>query len=286
MQARCPHCSNVFNTERAGVQFCPNCGQQINVPDPSAASGGPPPGAGMPPPPPPPGGPGASAGRGLLPWEERGQRGLFGAFWENWKMVITRPEEFWRRMRPDGSLGDGLFFGWICYAITGILSLPFNFLVQGINRQQMEELFRTMKDLPPEARQPMEQLVGLFTGPGSVGMAIGNLIIFPVVLIISALFTHLFGLIFGVAKNGFNGTVRVVGYSYAPYLYAWVPVCGALVAVIHYLVLLVWGMARVHESSVTRAVLAVIVLPILLLCCCAGVIGLGVAGLVGAAGGR
>src|SRR5438045_1022601 len=103
MQARCPHGSNVFNTERAGSQFCPNCGQQTNVPDPAA-------GAGAPPPPPPPFGaapggtgmpvgPGSSAmGRGPVPWEERGQRGLFGAFFENTKSVLFNPEQFWSRM--------------------------------------------------------------------------------------------------------------------------------------------------------------------------------------------
>ncbi len=36
MDARCPRCSTVFTTDRSGIQFCPNCGQQVDVPDPHA----------------------------------------------------------------------------------------------------------------------------------------------------------------------------------------------------------------------------------------------------------
>lgn len=65
MRARCPHCSNVFNTDRGGIQFCPSCGQQVNVPAPGGESPsveGPPAAgqAGPPPPPPPP--PGTTGG--------------------------------------------------------------------------------------------------------------------------------------------------------------------------------------------------------------------------------
>lgn len=41
MQARCPYCSSVFTTDRTGVQFCPSCGKQLNVPAPPPAAGGP-----------------------------------------------------------------------------------------------------------------------------------------------------------------------------------------------------------------------------------------------------
>jgi len=280
MQARCPHCSNVFNTDRAGIQFCPNCGQQINVPDPSAVGG-------LPPPPPPgvPGGPGASAfNRGPVPWEERAQRGFFGAFFENWKMVFMQPEQFWRRMRPDGALSDALFFGWICFAVNGLLNIPVQLVSMAINRGQVDQLMNATKDLPPEVRRIVQQYIGVFTGAGTVGAVIGQIILYPVIMIVTAAILHLFAMIFGASKNGFNATARVVGYSNAPYILAWIPCCGGLIAPIYTVVLQCWGLARAHETTTTRAVLAVLAPGILLCCCIVGLIAV-IAGAAGAAAG-
>lgn len=276
MQARCPHCSNVFNTERAGIQFCPNCGQQINVPDPAGAPPPPPPGApwtaGGPGGPGGPGAPGAlgpgASTRGPVPWEERAQRGFFGAFFENWKMVFMQPEQFWSRMRPDGALSDGLFFGWLCFAINGVLNIPLQLVSAALNRGQLDQFMSSTKDLPPEARRMVQQIAGpLLGGGGTIGLVIGQIIVYPVLMIVTTAILHLFCMIFGVSKNGFNATARVVGYAQAPYVLGWIPVCGGLVAAIYGIVLQCWGVARAHESSVTRAVFAVLT-PFILLCCC------------------
>ena len=286
MQARCPHCSTVFNTERAGIQFCPNCGQQINVPDPA---GGPPPPPGAPGftgSPGAPGGPGApgpnALARSAVPWEERGQRGIFGAFFENVKMVLTQPEQFWSRMRPDGALSDGLFFAWICFAINGLLNIPMQLLSTALNRGQMDEFMKATRDLPPEARRFVQQYMGFILGGGTIGVVIGQIIVYPVMMIISAAILHLFAMIFGVSKNGFNATARVVGYAQAPYVLGWIPCCGGLVAAIWTIVMQCWGLARAQESTTGRAVLAVLA-PIVLLCCCVGGGIALVAGMAGAA---
>ena len=111
MQARCPHCSNVFATERSGQQFCPSCGQQVNVPDPvGAAPGSPPPDA-------PPGAPPEPPGQQPTPWERRKELGAFKGFFETWKSIITEPEQFWTRLMPQRGLSDALFFSWICNAV-------------------------------------------------------------------------------------------------------------------------------------------------------------------------
>jgi predicted nucleic acid-binding Zn-ribbon protein len=39
MQVRCPHCSQVFASERRGRQFCPACGGEIFVPETAAGEG-------------------------------------------------------------------------------------------------------------------------------------------------------------------------------------------------------------------------------------------------------
>lgn len=288
MQARCPHCSNVFNTDRAGVQFCPSCGQQINVPDPAGASAGgqiqAPGGFGGPPPPPPPGAP-AGGERGPVPWEERSQRGLFGAFFENWKMVLVQPERFFARLNPGGSLTDGLFFAWICYAVSAVLSLPFSLLMQSYNRAQMDQVMQGMKDVPPQMRQFMEQYMNFIMGGGTIAAVLFQVIIFPVILIIIALFVHLFGLIFGVAKNGFNATARVVGYSFAPYSLGWIPLCGGLVAPIYFIVLLIMGQAKAHDTTVGRSVASILVPLLVLCCCCVGAFAVAIGSIASAAAG-
>jgi hypothetical protein len=282
MQARCPHCSTVFNTERAGVQFCPNCGQQINVPDPAGAGGMPPPPPGAPGAPSLPPGP-AALNRGPVPWEERGQRGVFGAFFENWKMIFMQPEQFWGRMRPEGALTDALFFGWICFAINGLLNIPMQLVSAAINRGQMDQILQGTKDLPPEARRIANQFISTFMGGGAVGVVIGQIILYPVILIITTAILHLFCLICGASKNGFNATARVVGYAQAPYLLGWIPCCGGLLAPIYTLVLQCWGIARAQDTTVGRAVLATVVIPILLFCCCVGGF-IALAGALGASG--
>lgn len=284
MQARCPHCSNVFNTERAGIQFCSNCGQQINVPDPA--------GSAAPPPPPPPRGPGISAvERGPVPWEERSQRGLVAAFIETWKMVTTRTEAFWSRLRPDGSLGDGLLYGWMISAVNTVISLPLQLLSLRINREQLEQALASAKDLPPQVSGMFRQAIEFMLGKGLPLLFLGQLILYPVLLIVGAALVHLSCLIFGVAKNGFNATVRVVGYSQSPYIFSWltvviglVPLVGSqmttlvsLALTIYWMVLLIWGLARVQDSTTGRAVAAILVPVGLLCCCCVGGLFLSIA---------
>jgi hypothetical protein len=95
MDARCPRCSTVFTTDRSGIQFCPNCGQQVDVPDPHARptpdSWGQPPGgggsgggggfgAGRFTGEPPPGGGAFPGQRELTPWERRKEIGVVHGF--------------------------------------------------------------------------------------------------------------------------------------------------------------------------------------------------------------
>jgi hypothetical protein len=205
-------------------------------------------------------------------WERRGELGLFKGFFESWKKVITEAEGFWRSVRPDGGLGDALLFGWICYAVSVVLQLPLNLAMSGFNQPQMEQIREALdqlKDLPPEARAQIERIVTMLVGRGStVASAIGGAILFPLGFIIWAGILHLFAMMFGAAKNGFNATARVVGYAYAPYLFAWVPCLGPPVAFIFSLILMAWGLARVQDSTGARGAGAVITPFAAIACCC------------------
>src|SRR5215470_2416685 len=111
MEARCPRCSTVFTTDRSGIQFCPNCGQQVDVPEPAARPPGQDPWSQ------PPGGTGGAAGGGagggfgagaypgggreLTPWERRKELGVFQGFFETWKRSVFSPQAFFPTVRPD-----------------------------------------------------------------------------------------------------------------------------------------------------------------------------------------
>ena len=51
----------------------------------------------------------AAPGAGL-PWEHRGQLGLFKAFFDTVSLVITKPTAAFTMMRPEGGLVDPLLF--------------------------------------------------------------------------------------------------------------------------------------------------------------------------------
>lgn len=292
MRARCPHCTTVFTTDRGGIQFCPSCGKQINVPAPEAPSTGAPPdggdawGAGLPPPPsagpgfsggiPPPSG-GAYAGGAFpegepvdapTPWEDRRRLGLIKAYGLTVKEVMLAPDKFWSHLSPTRNWVDALLFAWLTLGIGSLLSLPLTLLQLGMQRDTAG-----LESMPEEFRAVFEA----FTQPAAiVGWTLGSLLLYPLLFVIGAGIFHLLCLLFGAGKNGFGATARAVGYATAPLLLAGVP-CLNVVASLYFYVLTIWGTARVQRTDWWRP-LAALLLPLVLLCCCGGVAAVMAAG--------
>ncbi|MFZ5470220.1 MAG: YIP1 family protein [Myxococcota bacterium] len=319
MQARCPYCTHIFTAEKGGVQFCPTCGKQINVPagpsePPAGAS---PPSTGATPPPAGAACPrhpekaasgtctrcgtfmcpecsqngtsafcpacqplmGGGVSREPTPWERRGELGLFQALWQTWKLTILSGEKFWPSVRPDGPLSDAFLYGWMMNVIGAALQFPMNLLNLGGMRGQLEQILDKARDLPPVVEQGLQWLMGNTTTLAVMAL-LGGVLLYPLSFIIGAAFVHLGCLIFGAAKNGFTATARVVGYSSAPVVLAWVPVVGGLLG-IYIIVLQVWGIYCVQETTIPRAIGGVLGL-VLILACCACIGGIAVAVMVGA----
>ncbi|MDQ3262534.1 MAG: YIP1 family protein [Myxococcota bacterium] len=302
MRARCPHCTTVFTTDRGGIQFCPSCGKQINVPAPAATPPGDQPpaagaqpgggdawGAGLPPPPsgsaseagfsggiPPR--PGGGYGGGAFPpdepldqptpWEDRRRLGLLKAYGLTVKEVMLAPDKFWSQLSPTRKWVDALLFAWLALGIGSLLSLPLTLLQMGLQRDSAG-----LEAMPEEVRAVFEA----FTQPASiVGWTLGSLLLYPLLFVIGAGIFHLLCLLFGAGKNGFGATARAVGYSTAPLLLAGVP-CLNVVAFLYFYVLLVWGTSRVQRTDWWRP-LAALLLPLVVLCCCGGVLAVVAAG--------
>jgi len=279
MQARCPRCASIFSTDRSGLQFCPNCGQQVDVPpfpgsspEGSAAGWGGPTG---------PGGPGSMgpgpAVREDTPWERRATVGWFQGLFETWKRTIFSPQHFWASVKPGGSWIDALIYAWIIFTVGVVVSAPFGSL--GLGRWGSAAVLEQLQQLPPESREALRQVMGNV----GVGHLVASVILYPLWIIIVAAILHLSCLVLGAAKNGYYATFRVLGYAAATNIIGMVPCLGFL-AFIYGIVLTVLGIASVQETTLGRATGAVLLPLALLLCClCAGIafLGAGLAAMLG-----
>jgi hypothetical protein len=209
-------------------------------------------------PPPQPGATSAAetpAARSGLPWEHRQERGFLNAFIETLAMVLTKPDLAFRTMKTEGGLGEPLIYALIGGCVGGIVSLLLSLGLQSMG------LFAGQRDA--------------FTAMAGIGIGmIGLIVLVPVFIVIGlfigAAIVHLCLMIVGGANKSFETTFRVLAFSQGstgPLQV--IPVCGGLIAFVWALVVDCIGLARAHETSTGRAVLAVL-LP-LIVCCGAGI---------------
>ncbi len=220
-----------------------------------------------PPPPPPPSAPppgwnppASGAPAAALPWEMRPQVGFADALVDTIRLFVTSPREAWSRTREKGDYGQPLLFA-IC---VGWVGAAFN-LVWGM-------MFGAawLRFLPPE----MRAMVSGFAAR-SVGMIVVQILVAPLFVVcglfIGAAVMHLCVMIVGGLSNsnaGFEGTVRVVGYSWVAQLAQIVPLVGGLIALVWVSVLYVMGIERLHRTTPGKA-LAALLIPVILCCGCA-----------------
>jgi hypothetical protein len=265
MAQQCPHCQHtVTNTED---RFCSNCGGIL----PLEVSGAPV----VPPPLPPPtspteptfiapqlppgfgvAGPGPAAG---IPWEQRDRLGFLTAFIETTRQVLLAPTDFFKAMPVTGGLGAPFVYG----VLAGYIGLA----VQAV----YDAILRTIVGprLDPFSADPrFAQLAGFFEGGvGLVGTLIAGPFLLALFLFVGAGITHLFLLLLGGARRGFEATFRVVAYSSAAALFSILPFCGGLVGLVWRAVAMILGLAEAHGIGKGTAAGAVL-LPALLVCCC------------------
>ena len=192
--------------------------------------------------------------RGGLPWDHRQERGFWNAFVETLLIVLTKPDPAFRAMKVEGGLAEPLIYALIGAGLGGIVSLLFSFGLQSL---------------------------GLFTGQRNAlvvmaGMGVGSILFIVLVpvfivigLFIGSAIIHLCLMIVGGANKSFEATFRVIAFSQGstgPLQI--IPICGGLIAGVWGLFITCIGLARVHETSTGRAVLAVL-LPLIV--CCGGV---------------
>jgi hypothetical protein len=100
-------------------------------------------------------------------------------------------------------------------------------------------------------------------------------VIFAPIFVILGLFivsaiVHLFLLMLGGARRGFEATFRVMCYGEAAAVINIIPLCGGFVSGIYYMVLAIIGLAAAHGIGRGTAAAAVLLPLVVLCCCCAG----------------
>jgi hypothetical protein len=196
-----------------------------------------------------------AAARTGLPWEHRQELGFVNAFLQTLSMVLIKPDLAFRTMRSEGGLAEPLIYALIGGCAGAIVASLYSFIFQSIG-------FFTRQ----------RNVFGMMTGMGTGGIAF--IILIPILVVIGLFIVsaiiHLCLMIVGGANKTFETTFRVIAFtqgSTGPL--QMIPICGGLIAGIWALVADCIGLARAHETTTGRAVVAVL-LPLIV--CCGGAI--------------
>lgn len=185
-----------------------------------------------------------------LPWERRHEVGFFKAFIDTASLLLMKPTEAFAMMRREGGLIDPLLFALIGGCAGTIASTLFQIALASI----------------PGVGSGSNNLLAMF----GWGVVVGFLIVTPLLmaagLFIGSGIVHLCLMLFGGANKPFETTFRVVCFSCgAAYLFSIIPFCGGYITPIYNIILQCIGISRAHETTMGKAVLAVL-LP-LVVCC-------------------
>lgn len=198
------------------------------------------------------------------PWEKRDSLGFGSAFIEAIKLFVTSPTEAFAQTKRSGDYTSPLIFavlvGWIGIVIGQIWGMLFN--------ASMFSMF------PGEMGEQMGAMAAT-----SFGAFIGSLILAPIFVAIglfiwSALLHLCLMLVGGLGEStsGFEGTFRVVSYAGVAQFANIIPIAGGLIAVVWSIILGVIGLTDLHRTTQGKATAAILI-PIVLCCVCAMVMG-------------
>jgi hypothetical protein len=200
-------------------------------------------------------------------WERASGLSL-GAAIETVRQVFSNPKTTFQNLPPTGGLGRPLFFYTLVGWISGGTAIFYQITAASIN----PEMFLG------------EAAKGLTQGT-IVAAGIAVVLFLPLFLIagafIWAAMVHLFLMITGASRHGFEATFRALAYSSgATSMLQLVPLCGGYLYPVAHLVYGVIALKEVHCTDLWRVVLSMVLM--MLLCCGAFVgIAVGIAALAG-----
>jgi len=187
-----------------------------------------------------------------LPWDRRQELGFLKAFIDTLQLVLMKPAEAFALMKTEGGLGEPIIYALVGGSAGFIVYFLFSVFLSSLG---------IMSD-----RDALAGMMGL--GVGTILIVILMPLFLGLGLFIGAGILHLCLMLLGGATRSFEATFRVVCFAVgSAYPLMIVPFCGGAIAGIWCTVLECIGLARAHNTSTGKAVLAVF-LPLIV--CCGG----------------
>ncbi len=179
-----------------------------------------------------------------IPWEHLENYGFFPGFFLTLKKTLFSPGKFFSQMEFNG-FGKPLVY----YLLLAEVQAIFTFLWE-------------MLGIFPHLQQENAQLGGL-VGLSAMGFGSLLILIFYPLLLTGALFlaaglNHLFLSIFRAGNKGFEGTFRAISYASSPLILGIIPGIGQFVGALWSMVLSIIAYKKVHETTYTRVILALL----------------------------
>ena len=194
------------------------------------------------------------------PWEQRDRLGFGGGLVDALKMFFLSPTEAFDRTRRQGDYGSPILFAVIVGWIGALVGQIWQFLFQG----------SILNMMPPEIRDQM----AFYMASSGFGLIV-SILVYPVIILIGlfvwSAVLHVCLMIVGglnQSKSGFEGTLRVVGYSSVAQLAQVVPFVGGMISIVWSIALATIGASSLHDTSRGRALTAVLI-PLFVCCVCA-----------------
>jgi hypothetical protein len=196
------------------------------------------------------------------PWDDRGRIGFVAALVETTQRVLTKPSEFFASMPVVGGIGSPLLYG----ILVGTLGLVVAALYREVFQALVGSTFAGLGD-GAELRRIMPLMMG--------GFSVVLQVVFSPLIVILGLFivtviVHVFLLMLGGARQGFEATFRVICYSEAAALINIIPLCGGVLSGVYGMILAIIGLAAAHGIGKGTAAAAVLLPLVVVCCCCAG----------------
>jgi hypothetical protein len=178
------------------------------------------------------------------PWESG--EGFFQGLYRTVIESLFSPVQFYKKI----AAGKGYWNPFIFAMIIGIIGAGIGLIWQVVSVSKM---------ISPE-------IAGVI--PYTM-MVIILIVALPFVIAFSVaamtIVTHIFLMILGGNKKGFEATFRAIAYSFSSHLWYIIPFLGALVGTVYMIVLAIIGVRETHATSTGRAVFAVLLPPVLVI---------------------
>ena len=178
--------------------------------------------------------------------------GFFNGLFKTVNEVLFRPSAFFKKMPVAGGLTDPLLYAMI----VGTVGLLFLSVWHLVLHDPMQSF------VTPEMSAAGRGISGNVASP--LGTVMMPFVLILWLFIVSGML-HLFVMIVGGAKAGFEATFRVVSYSVSPFLFLVIPYCGVVITPLWALSLFMIGIRDAHETTGGKATAAVL-FPFLFCC--------------------